>query len=422
MREQTIELFGAQCDFVDSDADEKALCGGVGSGKSYAGAVATYLEILEQPGIVWLVTAPTYTILKDATVRTYLEVIPEDLIADFNRADLNLRLVNGSEVLFRSAHNPERLVALNVGGWHCDEAALISEDAFKRGLGRVRQPGYRTKIFLTTTPRGFNWFQRYVAGWPVGKKLFYASSLDNPHTPPVYKERLLQVYRGEFLKQEVYGQFVFAEGLVYPEFQPAVHLADCPFNEQRPVELAIDFGFSLSPTAVLAIQQDGFGNVFVIDEIYATGRLDEDIVAELRGKPYWGRITAVVCDPEAPDRIERLRRLGLPARPAERTKIGDGIAAVRSLLAARPGEGVPFIRFDRERVQMLPIEMGQYRYAEPRVVGGVERNVSAEPIDAYNHTLDALRYWVMSRHRPALALEAPPPTRRVMVFQRLGRR
>ena len=61
----------AQVNFWNDPAKFRAFVGGVGSGKTTAGAV----ELLRQPANrTGLIVAPTYPILRDATLRTFLEL------------------------------------------------------------------------------------------------------------------------------------------------------------------------------------------------------------------------------------------------------------------------------------------------------------------------------------------------------------
>ena len=62
---------GPQVAFWGSPERFRAFVGGIGSGKTYAGTV----EILRQPaGSTGMVVAPTYPMLRDATLRTFADL------------------------------------------------------------------------------------------------------------------------------------------------------------------------------------------------------------------------------------------------------------------------------------------------------------------------------------------------------------
>lgn len=109
-----------QLEFWRSRAKFRAFIGGVGSGKTKAGVS----EILrpEYVGTMGAVIAPTFPMLRDATLRTFLttcERLAEDqgwqVLKQFHRGDMVAELVGGTRVLFRSADDPERLRGPNLG-------------------------------------------------------------------------------------------------------------------------------------------------------------------------------------------------------------------------------------------------------------------------------------------------------------------
>ena len=100
MQRQQIELYGTQHDFVACQDRFTGFIGGIGSGKSYAGAVKAMLYC-QVPGTLGLVIAPSYPMLRDATLRTFKQVA-EAAIAETHASEMRLTLRNGAEVLFLS--------------------------------------------------------------------------------------------------------------------------------------------------------------------------------------------------------------------------------------------------------------------------------------------------------------------------------
>src|SRR5580765_3570573 len=107
-------LSGPQRAFLTSPAKFRLFVGGVGSGKSRAGC----LECLRQPaGSTGMVLAPTYPMLRDATLRTFLELCQRGgVLRSFNRSEMVVHLIDGKTVLFRSADDADRLRGPNLGG------------------------------------------------------------------------------------------------------------------------------------------------------------------------------------------------------------------------------------------------------------------------------------------------------------------
>src|SRR5687767_6540922 len=119
-----LQLSRTQAAFVDDAHPYVLFLGGIGSGKSYAGAVRAMKRRFgrTQPSL-GIVLAPTYPMLRDATWRTALEVW-EPLIRRAVQTEMRIELVTGDEALFRSADDPERLRGPNASWAWIDEAAI----------------------------------------------------------------------------------------------------------------------------------------------------------------------------------------------------------------------------------------------------------------------------------------------------------
>ncbi len=206
-----ITATGPQYDFLRSPARYRAFVAGVGSGKTYAGVLASLVacQQAERGAIV----APTYPMLKDVVLPTFRE-LAEDGIDTLNKADLYADMGNGNRILFRSADKPERLRGMNLGWCWVDEAALIDEETWDILLGRLRlDPG---RAWLTTTPKGHNWvYDRFVADPGDEHDTVRASTSDNPHLPDDYIKSLEEQYTEKFRRQELGGEFIEAEGALW---------------------------------------------------------------------------------------------------------------------------------------------------------------------------------------------------------------
>ena len=194
-----------QREFWDSDARFRAFTGGVGSGKTRLGCLSVFAQ---PPGSLGVVAAPTYPMLRDATLRTFLELARDGKVLDtWHASEMLARLVNGSEVMFRSADDPDRLRGPNIGWFWLDEAAMMGVDVWNIMLGRLREaPG---RAWLTTTPRGGNWiYDRWVRKALPGYAMIRSSSRDNPFLPPDFIANLESAYTSRFARQEIEGEFL----------------------------------------------------------------------------------------------------------------------------------------------------------------------------------------------------------------------
>ena len=207
MKSLTFEyrLYPQQDDFVHSQKRHAAFIGGIGSGKTYAGAVRALNESLRMPGL-GMVVAPTYPMLRDSTLRTFRQVAGEALV-DFNRSEMRGVMVTGSEIIFRSADDPDHLRGPNIGWAWIDEGAMCSGDVWLIVLGRLREGLGRA--WVTSTPRGLNWvYETFVQNANDDSAIFRATTRANVFLPAEFLKTVETSYVGDFKRQELGGEFV----------------------------------------------------------------------------------------------------------------------------------------------------------------------------------------------------------------------
>ena len=194
-----------QLEFWHSPAKYRAFIGGIGSGKTYAGAV----EALRQPaGSVGMILAPTYPMLRDATFKTVVNICDDaNIIKDLNKSSMHLTLINGSEILFRSSDSPDRLRGANLGWFWLDEAGMMKHDVWYIMLGRIRLSPL--KAWVTTTPRGLNWlYDVFVKNKTDKHTLIKSKTIQNTYLPTDFIESVKGQYTTEFARQELEGEFI----------------------------------------------------------------------------------------------------------------------------------------------------------------------------------------------------------------------
>lgn len=251
----------AQRRFWQSPARTRILLGGLGSGKSRAGNT----EILRQPpGTTVLVVAPNYKTLVDATVSDFMELY-SPLVAVHQKVWLTTKLINGTKILWRSADNPDGLRAMNAGALWLEEGALISEEAYKMAIGRVRKaPG---RIWVTTTPRGKdNWLFRLATSERPDVEVIHAPTTSNTWLPPEYIDSLKLDYSSAQQLQELEGLFVDMEGQRVKREWFRYGLPPREFPVSIGVDLAISTKSTADYTAISATCRDPeTSRIYVLD-------------------------------------------------------------------------------------------------------------------------------------------------------------
>lgn len=398
------ELYPRQETLVNALAHFSAFVGGIGSGKTTAGAVrglrASYGHIGQQgegerqnplqiPNL-GMVTAPTYTMLRDASLRTFLEMAEHAGILDrFYKNDMMVRLDNGSEILFRSAHAPERLRGPSLAWWWGDEAALYDALVWPVMIGRLRQFGQQGYAWITSTPRGKNWlykaFVRDNADNP-DYALIQARSADNIFMDEAIIRAWEQSYVGDFAAQELDGQFVAHEGLVYPEFEAGLHVTHRRPDTFTQVLAGVDWGLNNPGVIVVAGTDYDQRLYFVLEEVERQRLIDDWVRVAVQLRDLW-QIEAFYCDPSNPDNIAAFERAGLRTYKANNT-IKTGIQRVKARLV-RQVDGQPRL-FIAPTMTHAIREFETYHWAQNR------HELSELPVKANDHLMDAIRYLTMA--------------------------
>jgi PBSX family phage terminase large subunit len=384
----------SQSRFVDTQAHYSAFVGGIGSGKTYTGCIRALLASQGQIGTthnaiqtpnLGAITAPTYPMLRDVTIRTFLEVAGKAVVSYRSSEHIAL-LTNGSEVIFRSAENPERLRGANLAWWFGDEAAFYTPDVWRIMIGRLRQFGKHGYAWIGTTPKGRNWvYQEFVQKERPDYTIFKAKTKDNIHLAPEFIESLEASYVGDFAAQELDGEFVAFEGLIYPEFNRDLHVTNTHPNEFKRVTAGVDWGYA-NPGVIAVVGEDYDGRAYLVHEEYVRQRGIDDwarVAAQLKNT--WG-IRTFFCDPSEPDYIKKLRGAGCNAVQANNT-VTTGIQVVKARLVKRGDNKARFVL--KPSCVNAIAEFEQYQWAENKL------GIKDEPVKANDHIMDAIRYDLM---------------------------
>lgn len=388
-----------QREFIFSPKPFSGFVGGVGSGKTLAGAVKTIIQSIQlgKPGVI---VAPTYPMLRDATAYTLLNdvLIPWGIPYSYNKSDAEIEVYN-TRILLRSADKPDRLRGPNLAWAWLDEAAMMRASVWDIILGRLRMGP--PIAWITTTPAGYNWVYRsFVERGDDNYHMVQARTFDNKYLPGEYIESLQAAYTGEFAKQELEGEFTYFEGLVYSEYRGSVHSPDFQPAKGWRLVRAIDHGFT-NPFVCLFGAIDEDDRLYIYDEYYQAKRLIKDHVVEINKRE--GNFAWTVADHDAQDNAE-LRENGIVTQNARKAVI-EGIQRVKARLVVQKDDRPRL--FIHPRCKNLIRELQSYRWAETKE--GV--NEKEEPVKENDHAMDALRYMVMAIDKPTVYMPGIEPGR-----------
>ena len=378
------KLYPRQREFVEDTHHFSGFIGGIGSGKTWSGAVKALHFALSKP-CIGMVTSPTYGMLRDATIPTFRDVADAYIQDITTTSPINATLTNGSRIFFRSAHDPELLRGPSISFWWGDEAALYAPMVWKIMIGRLRQGGKLGYAWLTTTPKGRNFiFQEFVQKSRKDYILFKAKTSDNTYIDPEYYNMLAESYTGDFARQDLDGEFVAFEGLIYPFFDRDAHM---PMAAKWPTQYAltvagVDWGFA-NPGVIVVFGVDGDGRMWGLHEEYARRRRVEDWANIAKDLEQQYKVDYFFCDPAEPDNIDLFNQLGVHAVPAE-NEVWLGIQSMQNRLVTQ-GDNLPRLILSPSFANTAT-EFEQYQWAEHK------DGLHDKPKKVNDHTMDATRY------------------------------
>jgi len=262
----------SQRKFHDSPARFKGFSGPIGSGKSQALCQEAIKLSYLNPGRQGLVGAPTYPMLRDATLTSFLEVLgANQLPYEFNKAESVLVMKDTrSRIYFRAVDEFERLRGTNLAWFGLDELTYTAEEAWLRLEGRLRDPqANRLCGFAVWTPKGFDWvYRRFIRDRVDGYQVVVARPYENRYVldkVPDFYDRLKGSYEAKFFEQEVLGEYLNVQaGTVYHAFKRERNMAVLQLDPGLPLFWALDF--NVDPMCSIVAQKKE-NEVRVLDEI-----------------------------------------------------------------------------------------------------------------------------------------------------------
>ena len=396
------------------------LVAGVQSGKTDTGAINFWKRIQEEddPTAVYWLVAPTTGIGKVMRKR-FVKRAPKGWLLDpagsgqdFERT---WKLKNGATVEFHSANKAANLVAETVSGVWLDEFTLMRSAVWHVSI-RARVAATGGWAIFTGTPRGQNW--GYSDVWrradpaddlydPQGDWVgFTWHSSANPLISSKEVEDAKATLPEAFYRREWEASWEAFHGQVFPDFTKAMHVFDLTkvlTTKQQGdlIDVGVDWGYG-KPGAMVVGRYNGDDSWDVLKEIHTAKKLEAwwnqrafELHETFGVNTFW-------CDSAEPDRIVGLRRYlkkrcqdeGLPIPRVKRGKKArwPGIRHCAKLFKG----GMVRVHRDCETVTS---QLLGYKFKEDR------QGDDMDEIEKGNdHTVDAFRYMVFTRHKAGRAV------------------
>ena len=263
------ELSASQMEFMRSETDYTLFAGGLGSGKTFTGALWAAMMTQNHPDTNGIITANSFKQLRRATLVEFFKVL--DLMGiefDYKeqRAEIHFKSGKGIVYLF-SAENYDDMRGPQAGWAWSDECAFYKKEAFDVLMGRLRDKNGPCVWKGTTTPNGYNWLYNAFVEEPLpNSTIIRSKTLDNiVNLSEKYYSTLETQYDSRLARQELEGEFVnLNSGNVYYSFDRKRHVKTT--NDKHAL-VYVGLDFNVHPLCgVFCIQREG--QIHVVQELY----------------------------------------------------------------------------------------------------------------------------------------------------------
>lgn len=403
--------------YNDTDKPIILVTGGRGSGKSFG--CSTFIERLtfemqhkinsrgEHEKLVHNILFSRYTMTSAevSVIPEFLEKVEADGTGQFFHATKQdvVNLKTGAKVMFRgiktsSGNQTAKLKSIHgITTFVCDEAEeWTSEKEFSTIMYSIRQKGIQNRIIIIMNPTDkYHFVYRnyiedthrieYFDGVPVQISTHpsvlhihttYLDNIDNLSEEFIRNAEYAKQFHPEEYAHTFMGHWTDeVEGVVFDNWDI---VDEFPENCKHQ-GIGLDFGYQNDPSA--AVRCGIVGDKLYLDELfYARKMLSSDIINRLHSFNLGLEVYADSADPRLIQEISNSGILIYPvAKPAGSIVAGiDKMKTMRLCVTSRSKNLIEELR----------------NYTWQKDLNG---NYINKPIDAYNHAIDASRYYVLAK-------------------------
>ena len=371
--------------------------GGAGSGKSvFVAQKLVYKALTDRRKI--LVLRKVGRTVKNSTFQLLLDVLSDWQVLKYckvNKTDFSIGLPNGSLFLCTGLDDSEKIKSITglTDAW-LEEATEFIQDDFNQIDLRIRDPYAKgQQIFLSFNPVSkVNWCYKLffredfetkeeldgMLNFRRGCTVLHTNYEHNKHLPQAYLDSLLLMKSTNPVYYQIYalGQFGSLDKLVFNNWQCAEFDRE---NLSGELMIGLDFGFTNDPTAMIAsIVDETEKRIYVFQEFYRKGLLNDEIAEYIQSLGFSKSV--IIADSAEQKSIEEIRRKGVG-------RIKSAVKGAGSVL-----QGIQ--KLQQYEIIIHPScihlreEMQNYSWKKDK---GTNEYIN-QPIDLYNHGIDALRY------------------------------
>lgn len=357
--------------------------GGAGSGKSFFITQKILIKALASKRKVLIMRKVGATI-KDSVWQLVLDTLVEWKLystCKINKSTFTIELLNGSMLLFKGMDDSEKIKSITgITDIWVEEATEFSEEDIEQLNLRLRAEADNLQMMFSFNPVSkANWVYRrwFAKGAVIGDDTVVHQSTykDNRFLPDDYIATIEKMAKTNPTYYRIYalGEFASLDKLVFNNWKVGTVDDTHDWN----LLCGLDFGYTNDPTAfIVSFVKDDM--LYVAKEFVRTGLLNNQIATAITELGF--SKSTIIGDSAEVKSIEELKRDGL-------YRIYPAVKGQGSIL-----QGIQKLQqYDiivDPRCEHMITELQNYAWKKDRQTGEYVN----EPIDEFNHCIDALRY------------------------------
>ena len=347
--------------------------GGSRSGKTYSICQVIIEKCLKHrnEGNVVSICRKTGPALKATVYRDFFEILNGAGAYDeacHNKTELTYNLF-GNLIEFFSLDEPKKVRGRKRDVLFINEANELDLEAWRKLLLRTTQ-----KIIIDFNPSDeFHWIYDEVLTRD-DCEFHQTSYKDNPFLEPELIQEIERLQKTDEDYWNVYGlgNRGSSKDLVFRNWSEVGQVPE----GAKLVSYGMDFGFTADPTTLVGTWLHD-GSLYIKEMLYRKGMHNNELSDYLKTLSI-NRSNEIWCDSAEPKTIDELYRFGWNTKPTAKGQ--DSIKAGIDILRRYP------LKITSDSLNLIK-ELRNYKYAKDK--NGKALN---EPIDIFNHCIDALRY------------------------------
>lgn len=344
--------------------------GGTRSGKTYNILMWIIFKFTtENIGLTITICRKTYPALRASCMRDFFEILRTyDLYKEqFHNKSNSEYILNGNLIEFISLDQPQKLRGRKRDLLYINEANEMFYEDWQQLIFRTTG-----RVILDYNPSDEFHFIYDKIKPRDDVDFFITNYLDNPF---LEKETIKEIERLKDIDDNYWK--IYGLGEVGASQSIIFRIKDCADIPETATFLSygMDFGFTNDPTTLVEVWKQG-DDLFLKELLFKTGLTNRDIDNHLRLLGVERK--EIYADSAEPKSIEELYRMGWNIKPATK---GQGSINIGIDMMKRYK-----IHITRDSLNMIK-EFRNYKWKEDK-----NGNILNEPVDMFNHTIDAVRY------------------------------